>query len=153
MDKWQSAYIDVAERFASLSTAQKLKVGCIAVKVNRVLSIGYNGMPSGWDNNCEDACKPDWMSREATQEDVDLGMVLLKTKAEVIHAEMNCLAKLASSNESGKGAELYITHSPCIECAKMIYASGIVSVYYREEYRDLSGVNFLRECGVGVERI
>ena len=153
MDKWQSAYMDVAERFASLSTAQKLKVGCIAVKDNRVLSIGYNGMPSGWDNNCEDACKPDWMSREATQEDVDLGMVLLKTKAEVIHAEMNCLAKLASSNESGKGAELYITHSPCIECAKMIYDSGIVSVYYREEYRDLSGVNFLRECGVGVEQI
>jgi len=153
MDKWQSAYIDVAERFASLSTAKKLKVGCIAVKDNRVLSIGYNGMPSGWDNNCEDACKPDWMHREATQEDIDLGMVLLKTKAEVIHAEMNCLAKLASSNESGKGAELYITHSPCIECAKMIYASGIVSVYYREEYRNLSGVNFLRECGVGVEQI
>ncbi|MDA8866104.1 deaminase, partial [Porticoccaceae bacterium] len=76
-----------------------------------------------------------------------------KTKPEVIHAEMNCLAKLANSNESGKGAELYITHSPCIECAKMIYASGIVSVYYRKEYRDLSGVNFLRECGVGVEQI
>ena len=153
MDKWQSAYMDVAERFASLSTARKLQVGAIVVKDNRVLSIGYNGMPSGWDNNCEHEHKPDWMTGESTPEDIELGMVLLKTKPEVIHAEMNCLAKLASSNESGKGAELYITHSPCIECAKMIYASGIVSVYYREEYRDLSGVNFLRECGVGVEQI
>jgi dCMP deaminase len=66
---------------------------------------------------------------------------------------MNCLAKLASSNESGKGAELYITHAPCIECSKMIYASGIIKVYYRTEFRDMAGVNFLRECGVGVEQI
>ena len=153
MDKWQSAYIDVAERFASLSTAKRLKVGAIVVKDNRVLSIGYNGMPSGWDNNCEDECKPDWMSREATQEDIDLGMVLLKTKAEVIHAEMNCLAKLAASNESGKGAELYITHAPCMECSKMIYASGISKVYYRTEFRDVSGVIFLRQCGLEIEQI
>jgi len=153
MDKWQSAYIDVAERFASLSTAKRLKVGAIVVKDNRVLSIGYNGMPSGWDNNCEDECKPDWMSREATQEDIDLGMVLLKTKAEVIHAEMNCLAKLAGSNESGKGADMYITHAPCIECAKMIYASGINSVFYKNDYRDVKGINFLIECGVGVEKL
>ena len=153
MDKWQSAYIDVAERFASLSTAKKLKVGCIAVKDNRVLSIGYNGMPSGWDNNCEDACKPDWMHREATQEDIDLGMVLLKTKAEVIHAEMNCLAKLASSNESGKGAELYITHSPCIECAKLIYQSGIKTVYYENEYRLEEGIEFLIKSGIHVYKL
>jgi len=153
MNKWQSAYIDVAERFASLSTAKRLKVGAIVVKDNRVLSIGYNGMPSGWDNNCEDECKPDWMSREATQEDIDLGMVLLKTKAEVIHAEMNCLAKLAGSNESGKGADMYITHAPCIECAKMIYASGINSVFYKNDYRDVKGINFLIECGVGVEKL
>ena len=153
MDKWQSAYIDVAERFASLSTARKLKVGCIAVKDNRVLSIGYNGMPSGWDNNCEHEHKAYWMTGESTPEDIELGMVLLKTKPEVIHAEMNCLAKLAASNESGKGAELYISHAPCMECAKMIYASGISKVYWRTEYRDIAGVNFLRECGLGVEQI
>jgi len=138
MDKWQSAYIDTAERFASLSTATRLKVGCIAVKDNRILSIGYNGMPSGWSNMCE---RPSGSTG------------YLRTKDEVIHAEMNCLAKLASSNESGKGAELYITHAPCIECSKMIYASGIIKVYYRTEFRDMAGVNFLRECGVGVEQI
>ena len=138
MDKWQSAYMDTAERFASLSTATRLKVGCIAVKDNRILSIGYNGMPSGWSNMCE---RPSGSTGA------------LRTKDEVIHAEMNCLAKLASSNESGKGAELYITHAPCIECSKMIYASGISKVYYRTEFRDMAGVNFLRECGVGVEQI
>jgi len=138
MDKWQSAYMDTAERFASLSTATRLKVGCIAVKDNRILSIGYNGMPSGWSNMCE---RPSGSTG------------YLRTKDEVIHAEMNCLAKLASSNESGKGAELYITHAPCIECSKMIYASGIIKVYYRTEFRDMAGVNFLRECGVGVEQI
>ena len=138
MDKWQSAYIDTAERFASLSTATRLEVGCIAVKDNRILSIGYNGMPSGWSNMCE---RPSGSTG------------YLRTKDEVIHAEMNCLAKLAASNESGKGAELYITHAPCIECSKMIYASGIVNVYYRTEFRDMAGVNFLRQCGVGVEQI
>ena len=153
MDKWQSAYIDVAERFASLSTARRLKVGAIVVKDNRVLSIGYNGMPSGWDNNCEEACKPDWMDWEPTEEDVQLGIAVLKTKPQVIHAEMNCLAKLAASNESGKGAELYITHAPCMECAKMIYASGISAVYYRTEFRDCSRLIFLRQCGLEIERI
>ena len=138
MDKWQSAYMDTAERFADLSTATRLKVGCIAVKDNRILSIGYNGMPSGWSNMCE---RPSGSTG------------YLRTKDEVIHAEMNCLAKLASSNESGKGAELYITHAPCIECSKMIYASGIIKVYYRTEFRDMAGVNFLRQCGVGVEQI
>ena len=153
MDKWQSAYIDVAERFASLSTARRLKVGAIVVKDNRVLSIGYNGMPSGWDNNCEEACKPDWMDWEPTEEDVQLGIAVLKTKPQVIHAEMNCLSKLASSNESGKGSDMYITHAPCIECAKMIYASGIVNVFYKHDYRDVKGINFLIDCGVGVEKI
>ena len=138
MDKWQSAYMDVAERFADLSTATRLKVGCIAVKDNRILSIGYNGMPSGWSNMCE---RPSGSTGA------------LRTKDEVIHAEMNCLAKLAASNESGKGAELYITHAPCMECAKMIYASGISAVYYRTEFRDCSGLIFLRQCGLEIERI
>ena len=123
------------------------------VKDNRVLSIGYNGMPSGWDNNCEYELKPDWMTGEVCEEDIALGMVLLKTKPEVIHAEINCLAKLASSNESGKDATLYITHAPCIECAKMIYASGITEVFYRSEYRCKRGVEFLMECNVGVSQI
>ena len=153
MDKWQSAYMDVAERFASLSTARKLQVGAIVVKDNRVLSIGYNGMPSGWDNNCEYEIKPDWMRHDATDEDIHLGVVQLKTKPQVIHAEMNCLAKLGGSNESGKDATLYITHAPCIECAKMIYGSGIKEVFYKSEYRCTLGIEFLKECRIGVTKL
>tara|TARA_Y100001972_G_scaffold93229_1_gene114283 strand:- start:64 stop:501 length:438 start_codon:yes stop_codon:yes gene_type:complete len=145
--------MDVAERFASLSTARKLKVGAIVVKDNRVLSIGYNGMPSGWDNNCEDELKPDWMDWKASEEDIHLGLVDLKTKPEVIHAEVNCLCKLAASNESGKDAAIYITHAPCIECAKMIYASGIKEVFYKVEYRDKRGIEFLKECNLEVTKL
>ena len=145
--------MDVAERFASLSTARKLKVGAIVVKDNRVLSIGYNGMPSGWDNNCEIETKPIWMDWKASEEDMNVGLIDLKTKPEVIHAEMNCLCKLAASNESGKDAAIYITHAPCIECAKMIYASGIKEVFYRTEYRDTRGIKFLEKCKLGVTKI
>ena len=133
MNKWQQAYMDTAERFGALSTAKRLQVGAIAVKDNRIISIGYNGMPSGWDNVCEDGKN--------------------KTKPEVIHAEANCIAKLAGSHESGRDADMYITHSPCLECAKQIYSVGISRVYYREEYRSKDGVEFLQKCGVEVKQI
>ena len=132
-DKWQLAYMDTAERFGALSTANRLKVGAIIVKDNRIISIGYNGMPSGWSNECED----------------DEG----NTKPEVIHAEANAIAKLAGSHESGKGAEMYITHAPCIGCAKQIYGAGISSVYYKNEYKLTDGIEFLKKCGVGVYKI
>ena len=77
----------------------------------------------------------------------------LKTKPEVIHAEVNCLCKLAASNESGKDAAIYITHAPCIECAKMIYASGIKEVFYKVEYRDKRGIEFLKECNLEVTKL
>jgi dCMP deaminase len=140
------AYMDTAERFAQLSHARRLHVGAIVVKDDRIISIGYNGMPSGWDNNCEDEI----VVEADVGEDYD---IVLKTKPEVLHAETNAIAKLAKSNESGMGATLFITHAPCLDCAKLIYQSGIGSVLYRNSYRDTSGVSFLEKSGVEVKQV
>jgi dCMP deaminase len=136
-EKFKQAYMKTAQTFAELSSAQRLHVGAIVVKDDRIISIGYNGMPAGWSNICED------VHEDGT----------LKTKSEVLHAETNAIAKLAKSTESGDGADLFVTHSPCIECAKLIYQSGIKSVYYNVEYRDDSGVKFLVQSGVTVEKL
>ena len=145
-DKLVNAYMDVAERFAELSSARRLHVGAIVVKDDRIISIGYNGMPAGWDNNCED---PVYDFNSNGKMDV----VGLKTKPEVLHAETNAIAKLAKSNESGMGATMFITHAPCLDCAKLIYQSGINSVLYRNAYRDTSGVTFLEKSGIQVTQI
>ena len=136
-EKFKRAFMQTAQTFAELSSAQRLKVGAIVVKDDRVISIGYNGMPAGWSNVCED------ITEEGT----------LKTKPEVLHAESNAIAKLAKSNDSGDGAELFVTHSPCIECAKLIYQSGIKGVYYSKEYRSDEGIKFLVKSGVVVEQL
>lgn len=141
MDKWQEAYMDTAVRFSALSSANRLKVGAIVVKDNRIISIGYNGMPSGWTNVCE------W-----TIED-HMGYDTGKTKPEVIHAEANAIAKLAKSHESGEGADIYVTHSPCIECAKMIYSSGISRIFYKDKYRSDDGIIFLEKCNLEVKQV
>ena len=130
-----------AETFAELSHARRLHVGAIVVKDDRIISIGYNGMPSGWDNNCEDT----------VQHSDDT--VTLKSKPEVLHAETNAIAKLAKSTESGHRAVLFVTHSPCLDCSKLIYQSGIDSVFYRNSYRDDSGIRFLQQSGITVEQI
>lgn len=140
-EKFKRAYMKTAQTFAELSSARRLHVGAIVVKDDRIISIGYNGMPAGWDNNCED---------ETRYED---GGVILKTKPEVLHAETNAIAKLAKSNESGLGADIFITHAPCLDCAKLIYQSGIRAVYYSKDYRDSAGVNFLSKSGVTVEQL
>jgi len=137
--------MDTAERFASLSTAVRLQVGSIVVKDNRIISIGYNGMPAGWDNTCEDIIDD--------EVSFDTDSYKLKTKIEVIHAEANAIAKLAKSNESGNNSTMYITHAPCIECAKLIYTSGISTVYYKHKYRDENGVHFLQKCNIKVEQL
>jgi len=141
-EKFVNAYMDVAERFAELSSARRLHVGAIVVKDDRIISIGYNGMPSGWDNDCEDVI-PEYSD----------GTTSLKTKPEVLHAETNAIAKLAKSNESGMGATMFITHAPCLDCAKLIYQSGISSVLYRDAYRDTSGVTFLEKSGIEVTQV
>ena len=139
--KFRDAYMKTAETFAELSSARRLHVGAIIVKDDRIISIGYNGMPSGWDNNCENYVYD------------ELGNISLKTKPEVLHAETNAIAKLAKSNESGLGATLFVTHAPCLDCAKLVYQSGISSVYYRNSYRNEDGLHFLEKAGVGVEKI
>lgn len=140
--KHLNAYMKTAKVFAECSTARRLHVGAIVVKDDRIISIGYNGTPIGWDNNCEDEIK--WPTGEVR---------FLQTKIEVIHAESNAITKLAKSNESGIGSTMFVTHSPCLECAKLIYQSGIKKVYYAEQYRDLTGVEFLRKCQVEVEQL
>jgi dCMP deaminase len=129
-----------AETFSELSHARRLHVGAIVVKDDRIISIGYNGMPAGWDNDCEYV-----YTNPQTKIDE------LVTRKEVLHAETNAIAKLAKSNESGMGATMFITHAPCLDCAKLIYQSGISSVLYRNAYRDTSGIEFLKKSGVTVE--
>jgi len=143
--KFINAYMDVAQRFAQLSSAKRLQVGAIVVKNDRIISIGYNGMPSGWDNDCETYIGT--FSNEGKPYDASL----YKSKPEVLHAETNAIAKLARSPESGEGATIFITHAPCIDCAKLIYQSGITTVYYKNKYRDTRGLEFLRMSDVQVE--
>ena len=133
--------MQTAETFAELSHARRLHVGAIVVKDDRIISIGYNGMPAGWDNDCEDVIQH---SDDTTS---------LKTKPEVLHAETNAIAKLARSNESGLGADIFITHAPCLDCAKLIYQSGISRVYYGENYRSNEGIEFLNASGITVNKI
>ena len=133
--------MDIARRTAELSSARRLQVGAIVVKDDRIISIGYNGMPAGWDNNCE-----------IQLIDADDGHILV-TKKEVLHAETNAIAKLAKSSESGLGADLFVTHAPCMDCAKLIYQSGIKRVHYGVAYRDDSGIQFLKQSNIEVQQI
>jgi dCMP deaminase len=131
--------MDTAERFAQLSSAKRLKVGAVVVKDNRIISIGYNGMPAGWTNDCENVVQ---LSDDT---------VFLRTKDEVIHAEANAIIKLARDGESGNGSTLFCTHAPCIHCAKLVHGAGIDTVYYRDAYRDEDGINFLERCKINVK--
>ena len=126
------AHMKAAYAYAECSTAERLKVGCVLVKDHRIISIGYNGMPSEWTNVCEDESG--------------------KTKPEVIHAEANAVAKLARSNESGEGSVAFITHAPCLSCAKMLYSAGVSEVVYSQSYRETVGVDFLVRCEIPVSQ-
>lgn len=134
--------MDVAYRFAELSHARRLHVGAIVVKDDRIISIGYNGMPAGWDNDCED---------KVWTQDGDYGF---KTKAEVLHAERNALDKLAKSGGvGGNAADMFTTHAPCLECAKSILGAGIRQLFYSEDYRDDAGIVFLQKSNILVEKL
>ena len=141
-EKYLGAYMKTARVFAELSTARRKQVGAVVVKDDRIISIGYNGMPSGWDNDCENYFGLDFK-----------GNPTLVTKPEVLHAESNAIAKLAKSTESGDGASMFITCAPCMDCAKMIFQTGIKEVFYAEDYRDDAGISFLNKCGITVKQI
>lgn len=138
LTKFDRVHMSVAEQYARLSSAKKLQVGCVIVKDNRIISIGYNGMPSGWTNECETS---------------DFYGNLLETKPEVLHAETNAIAKVARSPESSEGATLYTTHAPCLNCAKLIYQAGITRVFWRNSYKNDLGVDFLTKAGIMIERL
>lgn len=164
--KFQQLYMDWALRVSELSYAKRLQVGAVIVKDDTVISYGYNGMPAGWDNNCEtkewwnpelEDLHPDevnslypFYGEHEVGEYIANGRYRLVTKSEVLHAESNAIAKLAKSHNSGLGAELFVTHAPCIQCAKLIYQSGIKKIYFGDQYRDDSGVRFLKNSGVEV---
>lgn len=139
MDKWDKAHMKVARIYSELSSAKRLQVGAVIVKDKRVLSIGYNGMPSGWTNVCENT------------DEYGFNAV---TKPEVLHAETNAIAKVAQSSESCLDATIYCTTAPCLDCAKLIYQSGIKRVVWDKPHlRSDDGVQFLMKCdGVTVEQ-
>jgi dCMP deaminase len=165
--KYVDMYMDWAARCAQLSHAVRLQVGAVIVKDDSVISYGYNGMPAGWDNNCEDRVYDSgaggWISpeefdaqypyteyNEDAEESYRYG---LKTKPEVLHAESNAVAKLARSANSGSGADIFITHAPCLDCAKLIYQAGIRRVWFGTSYRDTAGVDFLEKSGIEITKI
>ena len=165
--KYIDMYMDWANRCAQLSHAVRLQVGAVIVKDDSVISYGYNGMPAGWDNDCEDKVwdkgAGGWLDpeeieakypyegwHEGAQRNVRYG---LKTKPEVLHAESNAVAKLARSSNSGIDADIFITHAPCLDCAKLIYQAGIRRVWFGTAYRDTAGVDFLKKSGIEVNKI
>lgn len=142
--KYHTMYMDIAERVSQMSFAERLKVGCVIEKEGRIISMGWNGMPSGMDNICEHC----FVAGNGTYDHVQL-----VTRKEVIHAERNAIDKLSSSNESGKNAVMYITHSPCLECAKSIYTAGIRAIFYKNDYRSDDGILFLKNQNVIVSQL
>lgn len=131
--KYDKAYLRIAKEWGQLSYCQRKKVGAIIVRDKMIISDGYNGTPSGFENCCED-------------EDNN-------TKWYVLHAEANAISKVARSTQLCEGATLYITLLPCKDCSKLIHQSGIKRVVYHQEYKDASGLDFLRKAGVEVELI
>ena len=133
LNKYDKAYLRIAKEWGLLSYCKRKQVGAIIVKDRMIISDGYNGTPSGFDNCCED----------------EEGL----TRWDVLHAEANAILKVARSTQSCEGATLYITLSPCKECSKLIHQSGIKRVVYQNGYRDDSGIQFLKKAGVLVDHI
>lgn len=136
-----NAHLKTAKAYSELSYAKRLKVGAVLVKKDRVVSVGRNGTPPGWDNICE------------FQSFNESGEPILITKPEVIHAEANAILFAAREGIKTEGCEMVTTDSPCFECAKLIVNSGIKVVYYNIEYRDKSGIKFLKENKIVVKKI
>jgi len=138
IEKMDNLYMDIAERVAQMSHGVRLKVGSVIAKNTNIVSYGWNGMPAGMDNSCEDE-QPDGT---------------LVTKREVMHSESNAIAKLVAGGGAGaQGGTLYTVYSPCFECSKLIKQAGIARVVYRNEYRDAGGIKFLKDRGVVVEQL
>jgi dCMP deaminase len=159
--KFIQAHMKAAEVYAELSSATRLHVGCVIVKENTIIGIGYNGMPSGWDNDCEeilyvlkDECYyTEKQMKENGYNETSHGWSKMRSKREVLHAETNAIAKVSRSTNSSDGAALFVTHAPCLDCAKIIHQAGIKEVYYKNNYRTEEGVYFLEKCGIDVYKL
>lgn len=145
--KFIDAHMASAGVYARLSSAKRLQVGCVIVKDDTIIGIGYNGMPSGWDNVCEYEYVEDDIHR------ANYGQKYLVTKDEVLHAESNAIAKVAKSTNSTEDADMFVTCAPCLECSKLIHQAGIRRVFFGHTYRNNDGLDFLRKCGVEVTQI
>jgi dCMP deaminase len=151
-------YINVAQLCAQNSYAEKLKVGAIIVKDNQIISDGFNGTPSGLSNECENKqCKTYLCCNTNAPSKIDAnckncGSLDIHTKPEVLHAESNAILKCARYGKATYGSTLYITHSPCIECAKLIIQAGIKRVVYLEDYRKADGLLLLSKVGITIEK-
>ena len=132
----------MASEWGQLSNARRKKVGALLVKNNTIIADGYNGTPSGFENECETPIF-----------DKDNNFLDYETKWYVLHAESNALAKVAKSTQSSEGSTLYVTMSPCRECSKLILQAGINRVVYSETYRDSAGLDLLKKAGVDVVQI
>lgn len=160
-DKLDKIYLDIAKLFASMSEAEKLKVGAIAVKDKRIISTGWNGTPSGWHTNkCEEKTVIYPEGFLSPEEYLEMGYHIdndeiyrYDTYPEVLHAEQNLLCKVAKSTDSLENSDVYCTHSPCSNCAKLLAQSGINSFTYIDDYKDLFGRNLLEQLGVKVRKI
>ena len=139
--------MNIADLTAKLSYARRLQVGAVIVKGNKVLATGYNGMPTGWENVCEV-----YNGSFPENDGMPYDSSLYATKPEVLHAETNAIAKVAQSTESSEGSTMFCTHAPCIDCAKLIYQSGINTLYFKEHYRSNDGLTFLIQGGVHVHQ-
>lgn len=159
--KYHCLYADIAKRCAEMSHAIRLQVGCVVVKNGNVLSMGWNGMPEGFPNDCEHRLYMDvdypHFNDDAEEAfpyfDEDRRRYKLVTRDEVLHAEENALMKLTRSTESAEGATLYITHAPCIRCAKLIHGARISHVVYDQTYKTTEGIDFLIKCGIRVTNL
>jgi len=155
-------YMQTAYQFSKLSYAERRKVGCVIVKDHQVISFGYNGMPHGFDNVCEETDIRYYENPDIALDLIEQGYkcdngICHKhsaiTKPEVLHAESNAIMKVAKSTMSCEGAELFTTTCPCFGCAKLIIQAGISKVYYTEDYRDMSGVELLKQANIIVEQV
>lgn len=135
-NRYDTLYLDLASRIAKMSHARRLQVGALAVKDNNIISFGFNGTPTGFDNNCEDQVGNE-----------------LKTKPEVIHAEGNLISKAAREGLSLRGSTVYLTHSPCSNCSLLLIQSGISKVVYKEDYRSNLGIELLNKSNIKVEKL
>lgn len=186
MRTFDKSYLDIAEVWSKNSRARRAKVGAIIVKDNMIISDGFNGTPSGFENDCEEVagcnkhkditpgqkCAQEYLIPTSTcispsssqlckriayynfpDDCINCPHAILKTKDYVLHAEANAITKLAKSGNSSDGATLYVTMSPCVECAKLIIQAGIKRVVYREKYRITDGIDLLERAGIKVEQL